>query len=569
MKLFLAGWRPRGGIDAAHGRGALEATLASLPYFDPGAAQTWEAPSGRVTLSSVGHEPERVAGVSYLEADDRGFGLFSGRPILWTGDAAADGGAPLDPSFYRRPAAGWAEGLDGRCTALRYDDERGEFDLYLDPLGSYPVYAGERAGTRWVSNSAELVRATLDTREPDVSVIASLLRCGFSLEGRPLWARVQRLPRATLLRWREEGEGTATELLPLAGIPPSALRFDPVVAAGALVAATGALAAWPGRPVTLQLSGGRDSRLVYAAALRAGVEFQVVTAGHKDHPDVRVAREICELTGTSHRRLSPDPEGAIGTRLDEAALVLGLTSGGAFSLEDAAGYPLAQSRGPLPLWLGGQGGEISRHHYASRSSRGTASGAGAPELADAISARAFDSPRLLNDRGERLVRGQLHAAVERQLRAGVDGSWVPDLFYLLNRMSAWAAVGFGCVEYAKGDTISPLWSSAILPHQLRAGSQDAERFHSETLERLSPELAGLPYAEAAPSPAQSSAMDGVAGSVARSVQAGKSHPAWEVLDRCRVQQLLDRDPADLDARERRGLWRLATVFTTPGVGAQA
>jgi len=38
------------------------------------------------------------------------------------------------------------------------------------------------------------------------------------------------------------------------------------------------------------------------------------------------------------------------------------------------------------------------------------------------------------------------------------------------------------------------------------------------------------------------------------------HPAWEVLDRARVEQLLATPLDELDEMSRQYVWRLATVF---------
>ena len=39
-----------------------------------------------------------------------------------------------------------------------------------------------------------------------------------------------------------------------------------------------------------------------------------------------------------------------------------------------------------------------------------------------------------------------------------------------------------------------------------------------------------------------------------------SHPAWQLLDRARVEALLASEPAALDTMSRYYAWRLATVF---------
>lgn len=565
MNLFLAGWSPSGLRDAEAAGRAVERTLEGLPYFDAGSIRTWAGPSGRTALAWVGHGAERLGGVRHVDCDDSGFGLFTGRPVRWTGPASADGRGTLDPSLYRLPAAAWAASLDGRCAALRWDEELGELEVFTDALGSHPLYDGTADGTRWISNSAALVHAAAGGEQLDEGALASVLGCGFSMGGRPVWRPVRRLPSGRVLRLRAGGE-EADDVLPLSEVAsyPGA-GFDPGRAAEALVALTGALADWPGRPVLLQLSGGRDSRLVLAAALEAGVEFEAVSHGHAADPDAAAARGLCERAGRPHRLVSPAPGTDVPDRIGEAARVIGATSGGAFSLEDAAGYPLEQSSGPLPLWLGGQGGEIARRNYGET----TAGDAGG--LCAELTQRTLNSAPVLNERGESLVRGRIEALIGEQLDAGAAAEDVPDLFYLYGRMAGWAAVGFGAVEYAKGDSVSPLWSRGMLPHQL--GPSVAERaagtFPDEVLQVLSPELAGRPYVAALPGASEPSNLERLRSAADRAVSGGPAHAAWCVLDRERVDALLAGDPAGYGDREERALWRLTSVFARSELSALA
>jgi hypothetical protein len=563
MNLFLLGWAPSGGAQSAIAGQALAELLARLPFFDSEAIECWQAPSGHVVLAYVGHDEGRVGGVRYVDVDEEGMALFSGRPFLWTRDGSADGRTPLDPRFYRRPAGDWTADLDGRWAAARYDDRERELEVYSDPLGAYPIFSGNLDATRWISNSAELVRTALGADELDDSVLACVLGCGYSLSGDPIWASVKRLPRGTVLRMRAGRPDTQTELLPLDRIAVVAgAGFEPDQAARDLVAATGALADWPGRPNLLQLSGGRDSRLVFGAALKAGVEFDVVTSGTPEAPDVQVARLLCEGTGKRPRLLSPDPGGALIRRTRHTASVVGRAAAGALSIEVAAGYPIEQSTGRLPLWLGGQGGEISRAYYG----RGNAQGRLA--LARQLISSVAGSAELLSSPGRERLERQVGRALDEELAAGVAPEDVPDVFYLLARMGSWAASGFGCVEYAKGDSVTPLWCKRLLPQQLgpRPEERAREWFHTATLEALSPRLARAPYADYTPllRPGTEELFP-VCELVQQAVQSQADHPAWEVLERRYVEQLLARDPRSLDEREHRHVWRLATVFLNDGM----
>jgi hypothetical protein len=48
--------------------------------------------------------------------------------------------------------------------------------------------------------------------------------------------------------------------------------------------------------------------------------------------------------------------------------------------------------------------------------------------------------------------------------------------------------------------------------------------------------------------------------IREAVLAQPDHPAWQVLDRARVESLLASEPAALDTMSRYYAWRLATVF---------
>ena len=68
-----------------------------------------------------------------------------------------------------------------------------------------------------------------------------------------------------------------------------------------LVAAVAHLAD-AGQPVELSLTGGKDSRLIAAALVKAGVPVVARTHGFADHPDVVVAAEIARLPADMQAR---------------------------------------------------------------------------------------------------------------------------------------------------------------------------------------------------------------------------------------------------------------------------
>jgi hypothetical protein len=486
VNLFLVGGRPD----------ALREVAARLPFF-PGRSVQTAGPA-----AWIAHSDE------YVHVGDDGIAMFSGRPI-----AGSDGRAPLDARFWLDP-----HDLDGRYVGVRIAGD--QVTVFADALGAYPVYR-RRDGA--ISNNAFVLRDGASMR---IDVLASQLGGGWSLSGDPVWEGVERI--------RPQPAAVEAE-------------FDPDRAASILVDNVRALADWPGRPNVVPITAGRDSRLVLAAALAAGIEFEATTGGEPGHPDVKIGRRLAQVAGVPWKPIEHDPHGSVLSDWRRAAELLWLTSSGTASLADAAGFPHGPRPGPLPLWHSGQGGEIARSYY------------GSDHLYQRFVGRRPGRAEILNEQGERLVRGQIDAFAAEHGPADL-----PDLFYLHRRMGTWAGPTHGAVEFVR-DTTSPLWSRRLLP-DLWAGRG---RFHDEVLERLAPQLKQVPYERTPSLPRKvvtavkrriggDDAFARILPEIREAVLAQPQHVAWEVLDRGRVEQLLASAPPDTMSRYY--VWRLATVF---------
>ena len=478
----------------------LRAVAARLPFFPGRSVKT----AG--TAAWIAHSDE------YVHVGDDGIAMYSGRPI-------ASSGNPLDAQFWLNPSD-----LDGRYVGVRIAGD--EVTVFADELGAYPVY---RRGSAF-SNNAFVLRESSSMR---VDVLASLLGGGWSLSGDPVWEGVERIrPQAPAV----EGE------------------FDPDRAAGILVDNVRALAAWPGRPSVVPITAGRDSRLVLAAALAAGIDFETTTGGEPGHPDVEIGRQLARVAGVPWKPIEHDPHGSVESDWRRAAELLWLTSSGTASLADAAGFPHGPRPGPLPLWHSGQGGEIARSYYGT--------GGDADLLYRRFVGRRPGRAEILSAEGERLVRAHIE-----EFAAEHGPADLPDLFYLHRRMGTWAGPTHGAVEFVR-DTTSPLWSRKLLP-DLWAGRG---RFHDEVLERLAPQLKRVPYERTPSLPRKvaaalkrrlgrgDDAFARILPEIREAVLAQPQHVAWQVLDRARVETLLAAQPKALDTMSRYYVWRLATVF---------
>ena len=587
MNLFVVGWGPA--VDVATAEGALRTLLDELPFFPGRPIESWAAADDVAVAAWVRHADD----LPYACVSEGSLALFSGRPFRWTGEDTADGQTPTDARFFLEPAAAWAETIDGRFASAAYHEAEVALELATDPVGAYPLYETSREGARWFSNSAAALRGVSGQAGLRLESIAGLVGGGWPLDGHPMWSGVERVEPGTVVRLAD-GHETRQRVLSsqeLERLPGRGL--DAEAAATRLVAATAALADWPGRPNVVPVTGGNDSRIVLAAALEAGLDFEGVTGGAEDDPDVRVGRELCTAAGVPHSLLPADPHGNMWSDHRRAAQVVRLTAGGTASLADAAGFPLGPREGPLPLWHSGQGGEIGRAYYGSGAGLDATGLAG--KLYDAFTARRPHRVELLSFPGREIIRNQLAAWVKEQLDGGVAPADVPDLFYVERRMTTWAAPTHGCVEYVR-DTTSPLWSRHVLADLLAptAAERAQAAYHRRTLTLLAPKLerihladgrrwsagqgriargrklAGKAAREAlrraratkhpAPGGTAADPLEQVVADTREQVLAADSHPAWDVLDRGRCEALLTRPAASLDEMSRYHVWRLATLF---------
>ncbi len=231
----------------------------------------------------------------------------------------------------------------------------------------------------------------------------------------------------------------------------------------------------------LGLSGGRDSRLVLAAAIKSGVPFKSYSYTPPDTPamvDAVLANEVAASVGVAHkvwelpRRLSPE----ITRTLEREQIRVRPT----VKICEVEHRHRARD-GSSPLYLIGNGGEFLRDHYEG--------------LASARMARHY--ARLLERQGDPLLR-ELFDEWWRETYARRPGAfrWL-DQYYWEQRLGVWGALGFSEHD-AASDQISPFSSRAMIidgiDRRVRMWHR-CDRFHGALMEQLCPSLDKLRYTD--------------------------------------------------------------------------
>ncbi|MGH3252536.1 MAG: asparagine synthase-related protein, partial [Trebonia sp.] len=323
---------------------ALAVDPSAMPV--PGPAEVaWRSPDGRAALLRWGGGVETAKG----------------------GAAATGSGSAAETASASHAGTIWADGdrVYARTSVTRVDP------VYLAEVRGAVIVADRATWAGWTSSR-------LDGHDP--LHLCALLNPGFPLGSVTPFTDVTAMAGSTTLQLRGGSvtrvDGAATRAAGATRPHPGDARLasGPGGArdvAEALVAAVAPLRD-AGAPVELSLTGGKDSRLIAAALVKAGVPVVARTHGFDDHPDVVVAAEIARRLGIEHVVRTP---AAPGQRVDVLGRIRAtvLVADGMLSAFENVGRP--DPAASAALTAGGHGGELLRGGYAETvAGRGPARG---------------------------------------------------------------------------------------------------------------------------------------------------------------------------------------------------
>jgi len=258
---------------------------------------------------------------------------------------------------------------------------------------------------------------------------------------------------------------------------------------------------WPGRP-TVDLSGGRDSRVVAAAFLAAGVDLKLNS--HDAVPgEVEIAAALVgALPGpvehvvsrkTPGRPVRPQQVKPQPLELVERARRWHWYAEGLRPASYPFHAPPKNLTAVTHLAIGGAGGEVAHGHFYP---------------ADVLQLDALPLQRKLHAFSNRLqtrltptagpgepARAAVAEQIERVLRTavhgGIENATMLDYFYVVERLRRWGTTG------ERSGVVSPLLIPAFVrsAFALAPAHRVDNALHRELLRRLVPEWADVPFFE--------------------------------------------------------------------------
>ena len=302
---------------------------------------------------------------------------------------------------------------------------------------------------------------------------------------------------------------------------------------------------------TISLSGGRDSRLVVAAYLGAGLNFSCTT-NDRVSGEVEVAKNLMELLPTPVRhQVQPLAQYRVDpgdVSLLERALNWHNWSEGTRS----EGYLWSRAPSPrlvagVPRVVGGAGGDVAHGFYYGPSSQNLIL-AGTDVTSETLRKklmRKLFRPRV--DVSKEVKAGSRATVKETLMRAeaeGISGFSLWDYFYLYERVRRWSGA-------AEPLSISPLHTPVFMRHALRMKPTQRvnNSLHNELINGMVPAWKGVPFFHE---------MSKGSTSVLRTAQ---------VRDRDQISEIIQQDPTwrlFYDDSEIRKSWQASLTDSSSG-----
>lgn len=394
-----------------------------------------------------------------------------------------------------RPGAALPADVTGEYAVVRaYPD--GSLDAFSDRAGLHQLFHATD-GSAVVSNRAGLVATLLGDRTPDPAGARWLAAIGYRVGTATAYGAVRQLGQEQRLGFDPDGRiriaPMADPVIRLDGERGYRPALDPLLDEGIAQAQAAIRLAIPeDGPIDLPITGGKDSRVVLALCLAAGLRdrLRLFTRGYQGHPDVVAGAAIAAALGLPHRREAPHGS-------DEAAVWSGRRF---FDTVAAQAWQSDHMVGGWDLILGnrigadtiisGHMGEVLKAYSKKPLPEGPLDPAALVRLQ-----APFDPMELFRPEARADIEAELAAQMDAARGEGAREADLPDIFYYRNRLPNWLGA-IRAIKSFERQPVVPLGAPALqrLAFRLTPDERRHELLHWLIVRRCAPPLLALPFA---------------------------------------------------------------------------
>ncbi|HEY7151176.1 MAG TPA: hypothetical protein VH391_05810 [Solirubrobacterales bacterium] len=378
-----------------------------------------------------------------------------------------------------------------------HDRAAGVLTIVNDFLGAARLYAHRSsAGWVWSNRLGALPIFAGVPPEADPQAWAVHAATGWFMGTDTPIRGVRRVPPATVVVARTGERGARVAVRPTEAVrtlvAPRRSRLGPSAAAAAdqAVDLARSVARLWAAPVTVNLSGGRDSRISAAAAIVAGIDAEYRTMDIEPG-EVDAVRPLIARAPSSvfHAVVAPergDPPDDLDARIRAKHLV-----------HDGVSNPMSTIRGPTNLpqrgfsspLITGHGGELGHGFYYGRSSLRSLRRGGFEGLVRRLERTVRRGHSAARDDAYGAFLAAVRATLDEGRGLGIEGPSLLDYFYLAQRLSLRAGLGSRNDRYSGCVTPAFVRAAFDLSPRQRVGS----KLHRAVIERLIPEWRRIPF----------------------------------------------------------------------------
>lgn len=409
-----------------------------------------------------------------------------GRPVLLDAAAVA---ALLD-----RPGAELPADVMGEYAVARLHPD-GTLDAFSDRAGLHQLFHGAQ-GQAVLANRAGLVATLLDDWTSDPAGLRWLPAIGYRVGTATAYRAVAQLGQERRIGIGPAGTAItamADPVIRFDGPRGFSAALDPLFDEGIVQAQAAIRLGIPADgAIDLPITGGKDSRVVLALCLAAGLRdrLRLFTRGYEGHPDVVAGAGVAAALGLPHRREPPhgSDEPAHWSRERFFARLMaqtwqsdGMVGGWDLILGDRLGT------GTL---ITGHMGEVLKAY----SKKPLPPGPLDPVAMVRLQA-PFDPMGLLRSDARAAMEAQLRAQMDEARAAGAAEADLPDIFYYRNRLPNWLGA-IRAIKSFERQPVVPLGAPALLRLAFRLTPEERKRelLHHAIVRRCAPELLAPPFA---------------------------------------------------------------------------
>lgn len=461
----------RGTLDCGRGRWHYTAFATATHFYDC-SDQVWELPGEGVCI---------IHGLIWR--------LAGGRPQLLDAQAVA--------GLLDRPGTVLPGDVMGEYVVARlYPD--GTLTAFSDRTGLHQLFHAA-SGEAVVASRAALVAAVLGDRTSDPAGLCWLAAIGYRVGTATAYRAVSQLGQERVLDFGADG-------MTIGAMP------DPIVAFGGergfasarngvldegIVEAQAAIAIAIGTgadgPIDLPITGGKDSRVILALCIAAGLKdrLRLFTRGYAGHPDVIAGAGIAAALGLPHRREAPhgsdEPAHWSRERFFERLMTQTWQSDGMVGGWDL----ILGERIAAETLITGHMGEVLKAY----SKRPLPEGLLDPAAVVRLQA-PFDPMNIFRPEARAELEAELAAQMAEARGEGALEADLPDIFYYRNRIPNWLGA-IRAIKSFERQPVVPLGAPALLRLAFRLTPEERKRelLHYRIIERCAPELLPLPFAQ--------------------------------------------------------------------------